>query len=62
MSRKGGARGGGLVHLKGASSMAVSGLACRKALVDAACKGQFCPTSMDLGTFHNCSVQAHSSV
>ena len=33
MSRKGGTGGGGWVHLKGANSMAVSGLACRKALV-----------------------------
>ena len=32
MSRKGGTGGGGWVHLKGANSMAISGLACRKAL------------------------------
>ena len=33
MSRKGGTGGGGWVHPKGANNMAVSGLACRKALV-----------------------------
>ena len=33
MSRKGRTRGGGWVHLKGANSVVVSGLACRKALV-----------------------------
>ena len=33
MSRKGGTGGGGLVHPKGANSMAMSGLICRKALV-----------------------------
>jgi len=33
MSRKGGTGGGGWVHPKGANSMAVSELACRKALV-----------------------------
>ena len=31
--RKGGTRGGGWIHLKGANSMAKSGLCCRKALV-----------------------------
>ena len=33
MSRKGGTGSSGWVHLKGANSMAVFGLACRKALV-----------------------------
>jgi len=33
MSRKGGTGGGGWVHPKGANSMAMSELACRKALV-----------------------------
>jgi len=33
MSRKGGTRGGGWVHLQGANGMAMSGLSCRKALV-----------------------------
>ena len=33
VSRKGGTGGGWWVHPKGANSMAVSGLACRKALV-----------------------------
>ena len=33
VSRTGGTGGGGWVHPKGANSMAVSGLACRKALV-----------------------------
>ena len=33
MSRRGGTGGGGWVHPKGANSMAVSGLTCRKALV-----------------------------
>jgi len=38
VSRKGGTGGGGWVHLKGANSMAVSGLACRK---DLALEGSF---------------------
>ena len=32
-SKKGGSEGGGRVHPKGANSMAMSGLWCRKALV-----------------------------